>query len=394
MISTKSTTAPDPSGECPSDGSDPVNRRPLRILQVATHFPGWGGTELHLLNLSDELRRRGHDVTIAVRPGRFVEAEAQRRGFPTIEATVEHQSDHSAWRALWTGIGHGRFDVVHAHWRQDYMLAPTIARLRGVRAIFLSHHSPHPLKKKEVPYYPRVYKRMIALSESVRQMLLGLGLPPDFVTTIHHGTDVARFEQVTRAPSDVRAEWGVPPGAFVVGIAGRVSPEKGILDFLEAIKQMPNEPIWAVVIGDGLQMEEIKAFVTASGLQNRVRITGFLSDVNNAINALDALILASTWAEPCAAVVQQAMALSKPVIGTRIGGTPEMIADKETGLLVAPGTPDEIAAALRTLMHDSTLRECMGCAGHERVHRLFTQQVMVNKIENLYLASTARTVRS
>ena len=112
--------------------------------------------------------------------------------------------------------------------------------------------------------------------------------------------------------------------------------------------------------------------------------TGFRDDVNNAINALDIVAVPSTWNEPCSAVVQQAMALRKPVIGTRAGGTPEMVVEGETGLLVPPSDADALADAIAALAGDAFLRRRMGQAGRARVEQLFSLQVMTDKIEDLY----------
>ncbi|MDX1932264.1 MAG: glycosyltransferase family 4 protein, partial [Capsulimonadales bacterium] len=116
---------------------------------------------------------------------------------------------------------------------------------------------------------------------------------------------------------------------------------------------------------------------------------GFRADVNNAMNALDVHVLASTWAEPCAAVIQQAMALGKPVIGTDIGGTPEMIVEGETGFLVPPGDPSALAEALTRLRDDRALGIRLGAAGRERCERLFTLGRMVDRIENVYWEALA-----
>ena len=121
------------------------------------------------------------------------------------------------------------------------------------------------------------------------------------------------------------------------------------------------------------------------GIADQVIFAGFRSDVNNAINALDTLVLASVWEEPCAAVVQQAMALGKPVIGTNIGGTPEMVADGETGILVPPGDDVALAAAIRDLACEPRKRAYMGASGAVRADALFTLSRMTDNNEALYL---------
>lgn len=366
---------------------------PLNVLQVGSGFPGWGGTELHLINLGEQLIKRGHRVTVAARPGKFVEAEAQKRGLPTVPLTVERQwdfKDARAWREL---LDREKFDVVHVHWSTDYVVAPFLARRAQVPVVVMSRHSPYPLKSALGRYlYDRVlFDRIIALSESVRTTLLGQGLRSEQVTTIHHGTDTDAFRQTTKSPSDVRAEWNIPAEAFVVGMVGRIAEEKGWRTFLQAFAKtlkapIPQDktPLYAVLIGDGPEGDQARTLVHELGIAERVVFAGFRSDVNNAINALDVHVLASTWAEPCAAVIQQAMALSKPVVGTSIGGTPEMVAHEETGLLVPPGDADRMALAFLELYTHPELRTRFGAAGSERVDRLFTLRGMTDKNENLY----------
>ncbi len=363
--------------------------RPLRILEVGSCFPGWGGTEIHVLNLSEQLVKRGHDVTISARPGRFVDTQARARGLSVFNTTIEKQQDWRDSRAYLRFLREKKFDIVHAHWRPDYIVPPTLARLARVPVVLLSHHSPFPLKKKERVILPRLCNRMIALSESVRQMLLHTGLPADFVTTIHHGTDTEAFRKTTVSPETVRAEWGVPKGRFVVGIVGRIAEEKGVTDLMRAVAKLKDLPVHLVIVGDGPWDLLLRHLEYELKLGDRVTFAGFRQDVNNAINALDVLVLASTWAEPCAAVVQQAMALGKPVVGTDMGGTPEMVASGETGLIVPPQNPDALASALRAVYNDPARRAEMGRAGRVRVDDLFTLSGMTDRIESLYYRELA-----
>ena len=120
------------------------------------------------------------------------------------------------------------------------------------------------------------------------------------------------------------------------------------------------------------------------GLTEKVVFTGFRDDVNNVIAALDIVTVPSTWNEPCSAVIQQGMALSKPVIGTLTGGSPEMILDGVTGLLVPPSDSAALAGAVETLARDAFLRRRLGTAGRERVESHFSLQIMTDKIEALY----------
>ncbi len=388
-------------------------RRLLNILQVGSGFPGWGGTELHLLNLAQQLAERGHRVTVTARPEKFVEQEALKRGLTTFPITVRRQWDFKEARRIRELIRRESFDVVHVHWSTDYVVTPLIARQLGVPAVVMSRHSPYALKSSlgKFLYEKVLFDRIIALSGSVRRTLVGQGIHQDRVVTIHHGTDTHAFRHLTLSPESVREEWGIPPGAFVVGLAGRIAEEKGWRTFLQAVARehsrlskssvvtdtdrvsssstgvmsATNAPLYAVLIGDGPQAELAKETTRELGIADQVIFAGFRSDVNNAINALDTLVLASVWEEPCAAVVQQAMALGKPVIGTNIGGTPEMVADGETGILVPPGDDVALAAAIRDLACEPRKRAYMGASGAVRADALFTLSRMTDNNEALYL---------
>ena len=371
-----------------------TSERPLRILQVGSHFSGWGGAEIHVLNVAEDLMRRGHQVCVSCRPGRFVEARSKERGLPVFPATVKRQRDWRSAIRYFLYLRREKFDIVHAHWRDDYIVPLTMARLAQVPVRLISHHSPTPLTPNEVDSLSkRLTNRIIALSESVRGMLIGCGIPANHVVTIHHGTDTEAFRETTLSPTAVRAEWGIPDNRLVVGLVGRIAPEKGHTVFMDAVAQAIRQGanVHAVMVGDGRDAQAARSRALEPDLVGRVTFAGFRSDVNNAMNALDVFVLASTWAEPCAAVVQQAMALGKPVIGTNTGGTPEMVAAGETGLLVAAGDANALAKAIQRLQAMPAVdRAAMGNKGRERVERLFTQSIMVDKIEQLYRAEIAQ----
>ena len=174
-----------------------------------------------------------------------------------------------------------------------------------------------------------------------------------------------------------------------------MAQEKGHKYLFDSLRLIPDlDFVKIVVVGEGPQLEEQRQYVEQSGLSDRVVWVPFRSDVNNVINALDIVTVPSTWQEPCSAVIQQAMALSKPVIGTKVGGTPEMIVDGETGILAEPCDAASLAAAIRTLASSEGLRRRQGEAGAKRVRALFTLDRMTTRIEQLYRQELAKAGRS
>jgi glycosyltransferase involved in cell wall biosynthesis len=365
----------------------------LNILQVGSCFPDWGGTEFHLLRLSEELTRRGHRVTVACQPGRFLEQRAQEKGLATLAATTRKQQDWTDARVFRDAIRRERYDVVHVHWSGDYVVPPAVARQCGVPAVLMSRHHPDPLRSpSSVFLYGRVlFDRVVAVSESIRNTLVGQGMPAQKVVTVYNSVDPDALRRTTIEPAVLRAEWGVPAGAVLVGMVGRLAWEKGVPDFLAALAKLPPDAnVYGVIVGDGPDAAELRARADALGLSGRLTFAGFRSDPNNALNALDVHVLASVWQEPCATVVLEAMSLGKPVVGTRAGGTPELIADGETGVVVRPRDPVALAAAQLSHARDPARRAAMGEAGRRQVAERFTLARMVDEIESLYYAVGAR----
>ncbi len=359
---------------------------PLSVLQVAAGMPNWGGAEMHLLILSDQLRQRGHDVTVACWPGRWVEKRALEMGLATVPMTLDSVRDRQDLGRMYRFLRDKKIDVLHAHSDNDFLIPPLAAIGAGVPVRLMTRHLPHPVPRRRASVSGNVlYSRVVAVSESVRRTLIGSGMRPTQVETIHHGTDVRKFAQTTLTAAEGRAQLGIPDDALAVGILGRIAPEKGHRVLLQAAAMLGDCPrLSPVFAGEGPDEEDLKLLAAQMGLGERVIFAGFRDDINNVVGALDVVLSASTWAEPCSAVVQQGMALGKPVIGTCVGGTPEMIVDGETGLLVPPGDADALAQAIARLAEDRPMRERMGRAGRCRVEEHFSLSGMMEKIEELY----------
>ncbi|MDQ2799440.1 MAG: glycosyltransferase family 4 protein, partial [Armatimonadota bacterium] len=359
----------------------------LSVLQVATGFPSWGGTELHILNLSEQLRLRGYDVTVACRPGCWVEERAQQMGLPTVPIRVMRQGDWQDFGRLRRYLRENKTDVMHVHWSLDMVVPGFAARLEDVPVRILSRHMPYPFKNRlgTMLYSRYLFTRMVTVSNSVRETLLRCGVANEKIEVIHHGTDVEAFSRTTLDRKVARHELGIPDDSVAVGIVGRIAPEKGHRVLLEAMRKLDGRyPVCLVVVGTGPDEQLIQDSAANLGLSDKIIFAGFRDDVNNAINAMDVVTVPSTWNEPCSAVIQQGMALSKPVIGTRTGGSPEMIVEDVTGYLVPPFDPDALADAIARLSGDAFLRKRLGTAGRERVEELFSLRVMTDKIEALY----------
>lgn len=150
---------------------------------------------------------------------------------------------------------------------------------------------------------------------------------------------------------------------------GRLVPEKGLLTLLDAVAKIPSCKL--VVVGDGESRDNVQAHARASGAKG-VEFVGHQegAELNRLIARSRFLVMPSEWYEPCGLVLWEAYALRRPVIAARIGGIPESVVDRETGLLFEPGNADDLAEKMTALFGDAERARAMGIAGRQKVEGL------------------------
>lgn len=228
--------------------------------------------------------------------------------------------------------------------------------------------------------------RAIAVSEAtktdwVRRTFLAGGR----VLTIPNGVDPDQFPRGDQ-PRTARRGVGMPPDAQpVIGGAGRLVEAKGFSYLLEALALLSGDypALTLVLAGDGPMRESLRKQASALGIADRVHFIGFCGDIQRFYNALDVFVLSSIC-DALPYVVLEAMAAELPVVGTSVGGVPEIIVSGGTGILVPPRDPCGMAAALRPLLDSPALRRRMGHAGRERVAQHFNTTTAVPRTIEVY----------
>jgi len=179
---------------------------------------------------------------------------------------------------------------------------------------------------------------------------------------------------------------------LVVGVVGRIKLiRKGQEVFIRAAEVLHHRHPEAKYLivgsphpGDERHLEVVKQLVAAAGLESSVVFTGEVEDANVAVATMDVFVLPSGLPEPFGGVVIEAMAMGKPVVGTRIGGTVDQIVDGHTGYLVDPNDHVSMADAVDRILGDPQLRERMGRAARERFLKHFEHEIVYEKISRMY----------
>jgi glycosyltransferase involved in cell wall biosynthesis len=199
------------------------------------------------------------------------------------------------------------------------------------------------------------------------------GVPSDFACT-----DPA-------ARGQVRREFGIPPASPVVISVGRLDSVKGHIYLVEAAARVreavPNARF--LLVGSGPEESRLRRRAAELNMGDGLIFAGLRHDVARLLAAADVAVLPSLY-EGFGLAAVEAMAAGMPVVGTRVGGLPEVIVDGETGLLVPPASPEGMAEAVIRLCRDADLRRRLGDAGRERHAQRFTLDRMIREFENIY----------
>ncbi len=179
-----------------------------------------------------------------------------------------------------------------------------------------------------------------------------------------------------------------------VGLFGQMLPYKGHLTLIDAapalIALAPDIRFFFVgALENPPYQEQLHARLAALGLQDRVTFTGWRTDVPALIRAMDVNVVATLTPEPAALSLMETMAMARPIVATRTGGTVEIVEDGVTGLVVEPGDPAALAEAVGRVLRSPALGESLGRAGRQRVEERYTRARHIEHIRGLYEAALA-----
>ncbi len=177
-----------------------------------------------------------------------------------------------------------------------------------------------------------------------------------------------------------------PPVLLAVG---RLKAPKDFMTLVRGLALLPPGSVDALIVGEGPDRAALEAEIRRLGIGDRVRLVGERRDVPELLAGADLFVLPSA-SEGMPVSVLEAMAAGLPVVGSRVGGVPELVVDGETGLLVEPGDPEALAAAIGRLVADPELRRQLGDAGRERAQRRFALEPFRRAHVELYSRELAR----
>lgn len=290
-----------------------------------------------------------------------------------------------------------RPEIVHGFLFWAYVLGAFAARANHVPVVVASRRSLGFFKTSRPAWRlierlaNRLTDHFVANSEAVRQdVLREERLPPDKVSVIYNGLDLLGEEDARSTA--LRATLGVSPCGPVIAVVANFHGYKGYEFFFDALEMIVRAcpATVALLVGDGPMRGHFEEHARARGLTSSVRFLGARSDVPAVLAIADVVVHPSTQ-EGFSNAILEAMAVGKPVVAASVGGNPEAVVDRETGLLVPPCDGAALADATIWLLRRPEEARAMGHAGRQRVERRFGVERMLREYERLYEQLVARS---
>lgn len=365
-------------------------------LMFLTGSLAYGGAERHAITLANRLSERGHECHTA-----WVKRDSAQLGRLRLEEegsalcldAARYLDLRAAGRLAGALARHRPAAVVAANpYALMYAsLARRRARLR-VPLIVIYHSTRWPGVKEQAKLLAyRLFmwaaERAVFVCEYQRRYCLRRGLGSRRNAVIHNGVDLQHLRDAA-SPEErrqLRAGLGYTDADYVVGIVGGLRPEKNQAQLLEAAVQLRARGLAAkaLLIGDGEVRAALESRARSLGLAAHLAITGFRDDIRPLVTACDVMCMCSlTEALSLAAI--EAMAMSRPVVHSQVGGVAELIEHGRNGLLFPAADTAALVACLTHLAEPSA-RAAMGRAARDTVERRFGERRMIDRYEELLL---------
>jgi glycosyltransferase involved in cell wall biosynthesis len=359
-----------------------------------------GLSEKYNVTLAHGLSHESHMTGAESRSVAKIVVETEKKGVNVIPLSalirkINPIKDLRAFISLWRLIIREKPAIVHTHSSKAGILGRWAAKMAGVCCII---HTPHghvfyghfgSLTSRLFLLMEKlsalITDCMIALTEGEKKDYIELlNLRPASIEIIHSGVDINRYMKTRIKIKEKKISLGLNPKKLVVGTVGWLLSIKGPMVLLKAMGRIwqKHSDVELVYVGKGELEEELKTESFRMGVSDSVTFLGWRNDVHEIMPVFDLFVLPSLN-EGMGRVLVEAMASGKPVVGSNVGGIPDLIKNGHNGFLVEPGDEIDLSVAIEKVLTDAKMRDEMGRKG-KTMARNFGVERMVEKIDDLY----------
>jgi glycosyltransferase involved in cell wall biosynthesis len=360
---------------------------------------GFHGPERQILQLAKHMRREGFQLEMHV-------LYRRQGASPLIHPLIEKARNNGLKAEQLEGkaklspknifyiaqrLNRERFSLIHTHGYKANVIGGIAAKLAGVKSVATMHlhtETTHRLRLYRIIdlLTLRFFPKVIAVSESMRQYLIAAGLPPKRVVTVYNAIDIGIFtSNVSFHDKALRNQLGIGSDQHIISIIGRLTSQKGHHYFLESAKRIleVSPETRFLIAGDGPLRENLKGLSLSLGITQAVRFLGYRQDIATLIGMSNVIAMPSLR-EGLPYVLLEALALARPVVGTKVRGIPEVIKHGETGFLVPPKDSEALAEAIIQVLRNPEEAARLGERGRKLVSREFNVETMARKTAAVY----------
>jgi glycosyltransferase involved in cell wall biosynthesis len=356
----------------------------------------WAGAEVQLKVLLSKLVRKSElNLTVILLNGGRLEKEVRDLGIPVRVLPENLWGSVRIFRELVREIKQSNVQLVHTHKYKDTILAAPAARLAGVSHVVRTVHGLREPFEGLPAFKMSLYEAMertvhrycvdsiIGVSSQIESQYKAEGQVSK-VTCIRNGIDL-EGKSIQTDRWRTRKELGVDAGTCLIGTVGRLTPVKGIPYLLEAasvlLRQGANVKV--LIVGGGSIRQDLTAQTHNLGIADNVVFSGHREDTDALLHAMDIFVLPSL-SEGIPMALLEAMATSRPIVASRVGGIPEIVEDGFEGYLVEPMDVNGLADRCRQLIEFPEVARKMGEQGRKRVERDFSATAMADRVASVY----------
>ena len=344
----------------------------------------WTGQTKRTLLILNALDRRSFEPIAICQPGSVLGEKLQNLNIPVFKVRMDGMRQFAAIIKVKRILQDHKIDIVDTHGYRDHIISILAARLARTKAILRTKHNTVPLKSGVFSrfIYNTLTTRVIAISEHIRQVLIGSGMRPENISTIHSSIDVEKFSPRAKS-GKILQEFELTEHTEVVGMVARIHQSKGIDYLLSAIALAADAGVDRKFLIVGKGREKLAGRLKELHIEEHVIAPGYREDVPEILSIVDVFVLPSLR-EGLGTAILEAMAMGKPIISTRVGGIPEAVQHGINGLLVPPADGPALAAAIRELLAEKEKRLAMGQQSRRIAEERFNQTRMISKMESIF----------
>jgi glycosyltransferase involved in cell wall biosynthesis len=363
-------------------------RRQLNLLYV-TSSPSWGGLEMNVVRLGEEMKRRGHNVLLACNFDERVYCEAQDK-FNLFNIAGGFIQSFFKLRSILRSF---KIDLIHVFRSRDLnkVAFAVLSMMRRPKILFDPQVGIGACKKD--PFHKIVYEivdSVIAVSKDVADGFeRNLPIRREVIKVIHPGVDVDRFKFSQDSREKIRREFGLGD-EIVIGIVSRISPGKGHEELFNAFKILIEEfdnlkllVVGGATVGEEGYFMEVRKLADKLGISEKVIWAGFRRDVPEILSAID-IFVAPSHAEAFGLALVEAMSVGLPIVASKNAGFIDIIQDRVNGVFFEKGNYFDLADKIKMLLNEPSLSKSIGENASKTAREKFSIKRYFDEIEAIY----------